>query len=110
MEKNEKKKPAYMITSGNIVDPERMGEYLANAVPLFDKAGAVEVAFGHQSNNTINLLEGEWNVPGLVMAYKFPSMDAINKFWNSPEYQKVKDFRDDGVVDPNFTIAIEDRN
>jgi len=110
MEKKEKRKPAYMITSGVVVDPSRMPEYLAGAAPLFDKAGAVEVAFGHQSNNTINLLEGEWNVPGLVMAYRFPSMDAVNKFWNSPEYQAVKDFRDNGVVDPNFTIAIEDRN
>lgn len=103
-------KAAYMITSGNIVDPSRMGEYLANAVPLFDKAGAVEVAFGMDKANSITVLEGMWNFPGLVMVYRFPSLEAIHKFWNSEEYQAVKDFRDNGVVDPNFTIAIEDRN
>ena len=43
------------------------------------------------------------------MIFKFPSMDAVHKFWDSPEYQAVKDYRDNGVVDPNFTIAIEDR-
>jgi uncharacterized protein (DUF1330 family) len=43
------------------------------------------------------------------MIFKFPSMAVLREFWDSPEYQAVKDFRDDGVVDPNFTIAIEDR-
>jgi len=43
------------------------------------------------------------------MIFKFPSMDAVRKFWDSPEYQAIKAFRDNGVVDPNFTIAIEDR-
>jgi len=108
MEKKEK--TAYMITSGVVVDPSRMPEYLEGAAPLFDKAGAEELAFGHENAKNIDLLEGKWEHPGLVMIYKFPSMDAIRKFWDSPEYQAVKKFRDNGVVDPNFTIAIEDRN
>jgi uncharacterized protein (DUF1330 family) len=107
MEKTEK--AAYMITSGNITDPTRMAKYLSDAKPLFLKAGAVEVAFGIDSAKNIDLLEGEWNFPGLVMIFKFPSMAVLREFWDSPEYQAVKDFRDDGVVDPNFTIAIEDR-
>ena len=110
MEKKEKEKPAYMITSGNIVDPSRMPEYLAGAAPLFEKAGAEEVAFGHVDANNIALLEGKWEFPGLVMILKFPSMAAIHKFWDDPDYQAVKDFRDNGVVDPNFTIAIEARD
>lgn len=104
-----KEKKAYMITSGTIIDPTRMAEYLENAVPLFKKAGAIELAFGMDKLKNIAVLEGTWDYPGLVMTYEFPSMDAIHKFWNSPEYQKVKDFRDNGVVDPNFTIAIEER-
>jgi uncharacterized protein (DUF1330 family) len=107
MEKKEK--AAYMITSGNIADPTRMAEYLSDAKPLFLKAGAAEVAFGIDSAKSIDFLEGEWNFPGLVMIFKFPSMAVLREFWDSPEYQAVKDFRDDGVVDPNFTIAIEDR-
>jgi uncharacterized protein (DUF1330 family) len=109
MDKTEKTKAAYMITSGNITDPARMAEYLERAIPLFKKAGAEEVAFGHESANNIALLVGAWNFPGLVMIFIFPSLDAVHKFWDSPEYQAVKDFRDNGVVDPHFTIAIEDR-
>ncbi len=106
----QKEKAAYLITSGTIVDQVRMAEYIERSVPLFEKAGAEELAFGHQSANNIVLLEGEWEFPGLVMIIKFPSMDVLRKFWDSPEYQEVKIFRDDGIVDPNFTIAIEDRN
>ena len=109
MDKTEKTKPAYMITSGDITDPARMGEYVERAAPLFEKAGAEELAFGHESANNITLLEGAWNLPGLVMIMKFPSLDAFHKFWDSAEYQAAKAFRDDGVVDPHFTIVIEQR-
>lgn len=103
-------KAAYMITSGNIIDPSRMPEYLEGANPLFAQAGAEEVAFGHQDAKSITLLEGEYNLPGLTMIFKFPSMEVLKKFWDSPEYQKWKKFRDDGVVDANYTIAIEERD
>jgi uncharacterized protein (DUF1330 family) len=105
----EKSKAAYMITSGDITDPAGMPEYLERAKPLFLKAGAKEVAFGIDRADNIDLLEGAWNFPGLVMIFKFPSMAAVREFWDSPEYQAVKDYRDNGVVAPNFTIAIEDR-
>jgi uncharacterized protein (DUF1330 family) len=107
MEKTEK--AAYMITSGVIADMERMKEYLAGAKPLFLRAGAEEVAFGHQDAKGITLLEGEYDLPGFTMIFKFPSMNAMRKFWDSTEYQKWKNFRDQGVVEGNYTIAIEDR-
>ena len=98
--------PAYLITSGNVVAPEKMPAYLEASAPLFKAAGSEEIAFGKLSDNNIHLLEGEWPYKGLVMIIKFPSMDALTKFWNSPEYQKAMKLRD-GVVEPNFTIAIE---
>ena len=110
MEKKENLRPAYMITSGNVVDPDRMAIYLENTIPSFIEAGAEEVAFGHEKANNIMLLEGKWEFPGLVMILKFPSMDVVRKFWDSPGYQKWIKYRDDGVVDSNFTIAIEERD
>lgn len=110
MEKREKAKPAYMITSGVVTDPGKMAKYLEMSAPLFEKAGAEELAYGHENNDSIALLEGDWELPGLVMILKFPSMVELKEFWYSPEYQAAKKFRDEGVVDPNFTIAIEDRD
>jgi len=99
-------KPAYLITSGNVVAPEKMPAYLEASAPLFKAAGSEEIAFGKLSDRNIHLLEGEWPYKGLVMIIKFPSMDALLKFWNSPAYHQAKKLRD-GVVIPNFTIAIE---
>jgi len=97
---------AYLITSGNVVAPEKMPAYLEASAPLFKAAGAEEIAFGKKSDLNIHLLEGDWPYEGLVMILKFPSMDGLLKFWNSPAYQQAKKLRD-GVVIPNFTIAIE---
>lgn len=108
MEKKEK--AAYMITSGVVTAPEKMAKYLEMSAPLFANAGAEELAFGHNDAKNIPVLEGTWDVPGLVMIVKFPSMKILKDFWETPEYQEAKAFRDAGVVNPNFTIAIEDRN
>jgi len=99
-------KPAYLITSGNVVAPEKMPAYLEASTPLFEAAGSEELAFGKVADSSIKLLEGEWPYPGLVMIVKFPSMETLVKFWNSPEYQEAMKLRE-GVVAPNFTIAIE---
>jgi uncharacterized protein (DUF1330 family) len=99
-------KPAYLITSGVLVDPEKMPAYLEASAPLFEAAGSEELAFGKVSDDTIHLLEGNWPYEGLVMILKFPSMDVLQKFWHSPAYQEAMKLRD-GVVLPNFTIAIE---
>ena len=99
-------KPAYLITSGNVVAPENMPAYLEASAPLFKAAGSEEIAFGKLSDGNIHLLEGEWPYKGLLMIIKFPSMDVLLKFWNSPQYKEAIKLRQ-GVVIPNFTVAIE---
>ena len=99
-------KPAYLITSGNVVAPEKMPAYLEASAPLFKAAGSEKIAFGKLSDGNIHLLEGEWPYKGLLMIIKFPSMDVLLKFWNSPQYQEAMKLRE-GVVVPNFTVAIE---
>jgi len=99
-------KPAYMISCGNVVAPEKMAAYIEASGPLFKAAGSEELAFGKLSDGGIKLLEGEWPYKGLVMIIRFPSMPVLTTFWNSPEYQTAMKLRE-GVVEPNFTIAIE---
>jgi uncharacterized protein (DUF1330 family) len=41
-----------------------------------------------------------------LQLYKCPSMDALMEFWNSPEYQEAIKLRE-GIVESNFTVAIE---
>ena len=44
----------------------------------------------------LEVLEGAHDGRRLVV-FEFPSMDAIRRFWNSPEYEKVKTLRKDAA-------------
>jgi uncharacterized protein (DUF1330 family) len=106
MEKmTETEKPAFMIASVNVVEPDKMGPYMEAAGPLFAAAGVDAIAVG-VAGSSLQLLEGEWPYKGSLMLYKCSSMDALLEFWNSPEYQEAKKLRE-GIVEANFTVAIE---
>jgi uncharacterized protein (DUF1330 family) len=107
MEK-ETEKPAFMIASVNVAEPEKMGPYLEAAGPLFAAAGIEVIALG-VAGSSVQVLEGEWPYDGSLMLYKCGSMDALLKFWNSPEYQEAIKLRE-GIVKTNFTVAINSTN
>ena len=46
--------------------------------------------------DTKQVLEGAHDGRRLVV-FEFPSMDAIHRFWHSPEYEKVKSLRKDAA-------------
>ncbi len=98
-------KPAYLIVSAEWVEPDKLGPYSAAARPLADKAG-MEILGRGTTGGTLQVLEGEWPYKGNVVLEKFDSMDALLRFWNSPEYQEVKKLRE-GFIKSNFFIAIE---
>jgi uncharacterized protein (DUF1330 family) len=70
-------KPAYLITSGNVVAPEKMPAYLEASAPLFKAAGLEEIAFGTLSDGNIHLLEGEWPFKGSLILYKCSSLETL---------------------------------
>ena len=101
-----KQKPAYLI--GSSIMPENHGSlapYGEAAGPMLMKAGAEIIVTG-KSGQPIKLFEGEWPDDGSLTILKFPSMEALLTFWNSPEYQAIKHLRTD-VIKPNFTFAVE---
>jgi uncharacterized protein (DUF1330 family) len=103
--KTKPEKIAFMIASVNVVEHDKMGPYMEAAGPLFAAAGVDAIAVG-VAGSSVQLLEGEWPYKGSLMLYKCSSMDALLKFWNSPEYQEAKKLRE-GIVEANFTVAIE---
>ncbi len=98
-------KPAYVIVSGEWLEPDKLGPYSEASRPLSAKAGQELVAAG-TTGSTIQVLEGEWPHKGNVLLEKFDSMDPLMRFWNSPEYQEAKKLRE-GFIKSNFIIAIE---
>lgn len=99
-------KPAYIIASSLMPEDHGSLEAYAEAVrPLVEKVGAEAVVRG-QASQVLHLLEGNWPADGSLGVFKFPSMDALLGFWNSPEYQEIKHLRTE-VIEPVFAIAVQ---
>jgi uncharacterized protein (DUF1330 family) len=84
--------PAYMIVQLEVTDAAKFAAY-REAVP------AVVEAFGGRylvRGGTVEVLEGSHDGRRLVV-FEFPSVDAIKRFWNSPEYAKVKPLRENAA-------------
>lgn len=84
--------PAYMIVQLNVTDPDKFDGYRA-AVP------AVVEAFGGRylvRGGAVEVLEGSHDGRRVVV-FEFPSIEAIKRFWNSPEYAKVKPLRENAA-------------
>jgi uncharacterized protein (DUF1330 family) len=84
--------PAYMFVQLSVTDPAKFAAY-REAVP------AVVEAFGGRylvRGGTVEVLEGTYDGRRLVL-FEFPSVDAIKRFWHSPEYAKVKPLRENAA-------------
>lgn len=98
--------PAYMIVSGKrLKPPEAMAAYRQAAGPLAMAAG-YQLLATQPTRDKVQVLEGEWNYDGFLLVEKYSSMQALLKFWNSPEYQAAKKLRE-GAVKMDFIVAIE---
>ncbi len=84
--------PAYMIVQLKVTDPDKFAGY-RSAVP------AVVEAFGGRylvRGGAVEVLEGSHDGRRVVV-FEFPSVEAIKRFWNSPEYARVKPLRENAA-------------
>ena len=80
----------YLIGSVTITDRERLPEYQAIAGPLAAEAGGyLPLAFAAP-----NMLEGEAPTGGLYFIERYDSIEGLNAFINSEEFQAAKELRD----------------
>jgi len=96
---------AFLIVSVHEPEPEKMKPYHDKAGPLGKEKGGVEtVAFA--AREQVEVLEGNWDYPGILLIEKFASMQILKDYWFSDEYQEVKKLRE-GLADVNFIVALE---
>ena len=97
-------KAAYLIAASSPVQapPENVAEYRDVAVPLARQAG-MEVLGAGIAGSTLQVLEGKWPYEGQVVVERYNSMEALLDFWNSAEYQQLRQLR----TEANFIIAVE---
>ena len=72
---------------GTVTNEEQYGKYRQAVMPLIETFGGMHVRDG-----TVELLEGRLDERRTAL-FEFPSMEAIQAFWNSPEYGLVKELR-----------------
>ncbi len=76
---------AYLIAEHIITDSAKFEEYRTKVGPMIAKHGGRYITKG----GTHKLPEGgHWN-PERVVIIEFPSMAALNNWYNSPEYQPL---------------------
>ncbi|MGW0248685.1 DUF1330 domain-containing protein [Nocardia goodfellowii] len=79
---------AYVVIDLDIADPEGFQQYIDGVTPLIDKAGGSNLLI---DDNTL-VLEGDWR-PSTLVIHQFASKAALQRFWDSPEYQPLKEIR-----------------
>jgi uncharacterized protein (DUF1330 family) len=75
---------AYLVVDLDVRNPAAFQAYAAKAAPTFAKYGGKYVVRG----GTHEVLEGAWR-PKRVVMLEFPSMDALKRWYNSPEYHPL---------------------
>jgi len=76
----------------------------ASSAPA-QKAGATTIAFAAPSQ--VEVFEGSWDLPCLLLIEKYTSMKALKDFWYSKKYKETKKLRE-RLVNVNFIVALEE--
>ena len=101
-----KDRPAYLVASSFMRKGHGSLEPYGQAVhPLLEKYGG-ELLVAGSSDQFMDHFEGDWQPGARFTLFRFPSMEALQGFWHSPEYQAVKHLRTE-VTPPNFTFGVE---
>src|SRR5437016_4469830 len=92
--------PAYVIVETDVHDPARYENYKAVSPSAVAAGGGRFVARGGE----LAVLEGDWK-PSRLVVLEFESLEAVKRWYDSPEYQEMKKLRD-GAADLRM-VAVE---
>ncbi len=84
---------AYIIASVTVTNPTQYDEYRKLSTAAMQAHGAKPLIRGGE----VRVLEGDWN-PGRTVVLEFPSMDAAQAFYDSPEYALARTAREGAAV------------
>ena len=79
---------AFMFIQAEITDPDQFMEYAKRAPALIQQFGGRYRCM----RGAVEQLEGKPDNRKIVVS-EWPSMQAAQDFWNSPEYQELKNLR-----------------
>jgi uncharacterized protein (DUF1330 family) len=77
----------------DVLDAEKLQQYLDAVSPTIESYGGRY----HVVTGSIEVLEGEWRPPALVV-FEFPSRERALEWWGSEEYAPLKALRREAAV------------
>jgi uncharacterized protein (DUF1330 family) len=80
--------PAYVIADITVTDNETYKGYQALTPDTIEKYGGRFVVRG----GAHEIAEGDWQ-PGRVVVLEFDDMDAVKRWYDSPEYSEARSIR-----------------
>jgi len=95
---NSQSKPVYVVNAYDINDPGTFKEYPLHVRPLLAKYGARVLAMEINPR----ALEGKPKTMNAII--EFPSEDAVNKFYNDPDYQSIIGIRHRTTSDTTMIV------
>jgi uncharacterized protein (DUF1330 family) len=81
--------PAYVIVETDILDPEQYEQYKAASPAAVAGGGGRFLVRGGE----LVVLEGDWE-PTRLVVLEFEDLDAVKRWYDSPEYQAAKQLRE----------------
>jgi uncharacterized protein (DUF1330 family) len=81
--------PAYLIADIEVTDPVGYDEYKKRVPAVIAAHGGRYLARGGASE----VLEGTWR-PKRSAIIEFPNLASMKAFWESPEYQPLREIRE----------------
>lgn len=79
---------AYVVVQEDIKDEAMFDQYRKQVMPTISAHGGKFIVRGGK----LTVLEGEWPIPRFVIL-EFPSRQAAETWYRSPEYQKILPLR-----------------
>jgi uncharacterized protein (DUF1330 family) len=106
---------AYLLVQATVTDRARFGGYIGALPPVYTQYGGSYVAVAPAP--TVERLESPGATQSIVIS-KWPSLNRVKEFWQSPEYQAVKKLREgtgtftvvafEAAGDPTKPLAFSD--
>ena len=91
---------AYLIVESQVTDPDKFKRYMAAAPASVLALGGEYLVRG----GAMEVLEGDWHPPRLTVI-RFPSFQAAQSLYDSPEYQHARSLREGATACFNMVIV-----
>ena len=92
----------YVIANINVKNSEAYKEYVGKVKPTVEKFGGEYLV----RNGEFKVIDGEWKHPRTVVI-KFPTYEKALEWYNSKEYQPIKQIRIDNAKSNGIIIQGE---